>query len=79
LGPGTKNPKASANRPICVKRETDCERNLDLLARSAGGEDCSHVILIHGVLTGQLAQHQQRRPQWLLEGCGLDGLGLEIG
>jgi hypothetical protein len=47
----TKNPKPSANRPICVKRETDCERILDLLARSAGGEDCTHVILIHGVLS----------------------------
>src|SRR6516164_6387788 len=39
-----------------VERETDRERTLDLLTRSAGGKDCSHVIRIHRVLAHQLAE-----------------------
>jgi AcrR family transcriptional regulator len=74
LGTRHEEPEGIGQPTDHIERETDRERILDLLARSAGSEDCSHVIRIHRVLARQLAQHEQRRPQWLL-----DVRGVEIG
>ena len=68
LGTTYEEPEGIGQPADHIERETDRERILDLLARSARSEDGSHVIRIYCVLARQLAQHQQRRPQWLLNG-----------
>jgi hypothetical protein len=43
--------------PDHVEREANRERIHDLLAGSAGSQDCSHVFRIDYVLTRKLAEH----------------------
>jgi len=62
LGTRHEEPEGLGQPADHIKREADSKRILDLSARSAGSEDCSHVIRIHRVLARQLAQHEQRRP-----------------
>jgi len=46
LGTRHEEPEGIGQPTDHIERETDRERILDLLARSAGSEDCSHVIRI---------------------------------
>jgi hypothetical protein len=50
LGARYEEPEGIGQSTDHIERETDRKRILDLLARSAGGKDGSHVIDIHGVL-----------------------------
>jgi len=67
-GPGTmhEEPEGIGQPADYIERETDCECILNLLARSAGGEDRPYVVNAHRMIARQLAQHEQCRPQGLL-------------
>jgi len=65
LGAWHDEPESIGQPTDNVERETDRERILDLLSRSAGSEDCLLVFDIHRMLARQLAYHSKRRMQRL--------------
>src|SRR5262245_27273207 len=72
FGTGDEEPEGIGQPIQRVEREADRERILDLGARDLGRQQGADVFRPHRVLTRELAQHAQRRPERLVDGSGLE-------